>query len=351
MKCSAAFLCLSLLTLGGNEAVAQASASEVGRPLFELLGMMTERFSPRPGGTETFGGGDTTSDHFEAILREYCDRLGIEADIQNELFPERHLIEIRSPTIALIEEKFFRSPPDGVGPLYLDKTVFADATDQDLLRYVRGAYLRYGMDGVTASFAMGGLAAANKLREVGLVLSRLGCTDVRLYQTNLNWFGGGFRLLFEPSEIVARAIGAREKMTIEQVAEKGQVPLGDWIASRQIVWSESAWTDVEPPSTEILSFEPKLGDFGVLVTSLPDIDVDWQTELPAISTLVAERGMPGDGDQTYRISQLHFESSVKASGQAVFGDGGVILNPKGPAEFNVLKENGDWRIEEFSPGT
>jgi hypothetical protein len=200
-----------------------------GRTRFEVFGMLNEYASRVPDGAtiEGFYSSEVETRpavvaHFEELLREFCGEEHLAPKYEKKNYPQGGIAFV-SPPIAEVIDKYYRTGA-------LDESVFDDASDEDLLRYVAGAYLREGDRKKRAVLYMAN--AARKMRTVGVILARLGCKHVRMYSSRMKLIPTTYVLLFSPSPKVKTNLG---------------------------ILSEAALSDLGDPLDKVLSLEEEIG--------------------------------------------------------------------------------------------
>jgi hypothetical protein len=221
------FMAILLLSLTqALEAADKQQQPSHGRALFELLGMLDEYMGRHIDGktVESFGVNEkNVADRFEKVLREYCEEEGLKPDFQKQVDPSAEAIIFTSPVIAASLNNHFTNPRgDEYGGSYLDPVVFKDATQADLLRYVEGAYERFGRDKGRAVIYMAN--ESGKAEAVGEAMANLGCTRVRIY-ASVNTSPTSTVLLFSPSPVVRDALDIRSEPAPEQLGFHAKLEL------------------------------------------------------------------------------------------------------------------------------
>jgi hypothetical protein len=225
------FVVVSLSTILSSCATPQPGSSG-GRPRYELLGLLNE-YGGRPLSDpflveDFYGSEKAAANRFEKVLREFC---------ADESLPQNWLrvkekkeqgggILFGSKEItASINTSYSVSPHGGflgerVG--VLSKSTLRSASRADMLRYVAGAYIRYG-DLNSAHRAL--FSMANNYRKMCVVvyfLQRLGCSDIRFYVADT--IPAGLVLTFSPSAEVKAVTGIRREIRPDEL--KALFPFG-----------------------------------------------------------------------------------------------------------------------------
>ena len=185
----------------------EAPPAPPGKAKFELLGMLNEYIERRTDGKtiEKFYGDDLPIiPHFEEVLKQFCREEHLPAE-----YGPMQGGDLTSPAIASAIDKYYRNGT-------LDESVFNGASEEDLLRYVAGAYLRFGDEKKRSLFLM--YNAPEKMRTVGHVLAKLGCTKIRLYDSGYHLVPTTFVLLFSPSPKVKEKLGIRAEAVPGKIA-------------------------------------------------------------------------------------------------------------------------------------
>ena len=92
----------------------------------------------------------------------------------------------------------------------LDSRIFQDASQGEMLLFLKGVYGRYGSADMSSCIDMAN--APHKVTTIGNVLKRLGCSNVVIYV--LEWMPHSYAVHFEPSPIVLEQLEI-EKITLE----------------------------------------------------------------------------------------------------------------------------------------
>ena len=216
-----------------------APLAVAGHTRFEVFGMLDEYVGRFSDGQliETFSGGETAlAAHFERLLRAFCTEEGINPTFDKKVGQEG-CIMFFSPAIA---DAIDRHYTNGV----LDESVFDGVSDEDLLRYVAGAYLRLGDEKKSVIL---GANAVQKLHTVGLVLHRLGCSGVKLYCTR-DLVPTSVILVFRPSQRVKKRLGIQKEAAVSELAyfKKNILELVEEIPPNQATKPTS--TSATPPA-------------------------------------------------------------------------------------------------------
>ncbi len=198
--------------------IAATPHADTGHARFEIYGMLGEYESRYSDGKRIEGFDGTfqyylqetpLAAHFERLLRAFCAEEGINPKFDKKIESSGSItITFFSPAIAAAIDCHYI---DGS----LDRSVFDGASDEDLLRYAAGAYLRFGHDkinGITAGNAF------RKLHTVGLVLHRLGCSGVKLYYLK-ETVPTVVILVFSPSPRVKKRLGIQKEVAISEIVD------------------------------------------------------------------------------------------------------------------------------------
>lgn len=241
-------LCLGAL-LFSSSVLGKDQGSEHSQRLsrFELLGMLDEYGGRRlddPDCIENFYGSEVAAaERFEKVLGEFCTAEGLPKDWHRETDSVGHISFTGERIAAAINTSYFEDKRYGfgLGPVgVLSSKLMRSASRAEMLRYVVGAYKRYGdahgtfQDVKAAPRAF--FSTANNHSKFCVLtdfLSRLGCTHLRFYLDS----GGApsFCLLaFRPSDRVKAATGIRREITREEVrsidsgAKQTKLPRFSW---------------------------------------------------------------------------------------------------------------------------
>jgi len=222
--------------------IAPAPLAATGHTRFEVFGMLGEYVARDTDGIriEEFDGYYPTETgaaaHFEKLLRAFCAEEGINPTFDKKVGSEGDIIFF-SPAIAAVIDRHYTNGT-------LDESVFDGASDEDLLRYVAGAYLRFGDDKKRAVIVE--LNAGRKLHTVGIVLSRLGCSGVKLYYTT-NLVPASCVLVFSPSQRVKKRLGILKELAVSELTDHPD-DLELWVEIPPNQATNPTSTSVMPPA-------------------------------------------------------------------------------------------------------
>jgi len=178
-------------------------------PLFEIFGMLDEyitRFKyrggePEPNLIERFYPGEVKfADRFESLLGTHADLAGLKKDWTRKIGKQGH-IGFYSRDWSAMLNSFYIKVNNTVATL--DMKIFTAATENEMLRFLRGAYERFGAEDKSSNILM--YNAPFKTETIGLVLKKLGCRDVAVF-----WLGGmpaSYQVHFNPSSVVPKNLG------------------------------------------------------------------------------------------------------------------------------------------------
>jgi hypothetical protein len=186
-----------------------------GRPMDDAS--FIERFYPSEA---------AAADHFETVLRQFCVDESLPREWHRAKGSAGHITFSGGRIAAAINTSYSADARYGFG-LYrvgvLSRSVSRAASRPDMLRYVVGAYIRYGdCDGRLKNSKSAHRAffnMANNYSKVCILvdfLSRLGCTNIRYY-TSENTVPTSSFLSFSPSPEVRALTGIRHEMTPQEI--------------------------------------------------------------------------------------------------------------------------------------
>lgn len=211
--------CLTILTIiisaffsnaaSLQEAKPSWNEKHLTEPMFEILGLLGEyisRFSPytgvpMPDLIERFYPNEIEkADRLEALLGEHAVITGLKKDWRREIGKQGH-VWLYSQAWSAIVNSFYVKVEKKTATL--DAGIFDRATQAEMLRFLRGAYARYGSKDKGSTILMAN--APYKVTTISLVLKKLGCTAIAIYRTyrmpNL------FQAHFNPSPAVKEFLG------------------------------------------------------------------------------------------------------------------------------------------------
>lgn len=205
-------VCVLFAVLLGLPAVAHAGSRGAKRrqltpAMFEMLGLADEYISrfdyitgkPRPGLVESFYPHEIKlSQRYERLIKAHIKQSGVKLKYTRKVHGQGH-ISFHSPGLAATINSFYRLE----GKLAtLDHRHLFKASRKNQLRYLKGAYARYGRD-ASNLFAMAN--ATYKVTTIGRLLKKLGCTRVEVYTTRT--LPTGTDVFFVPGKRLARELG------------------------------------------------------------------------------------------------------------------------------------------------
>ena len=185
--------------------------------LFNILGMLGEYISrfyafngkPIPYYIIDFGPDDKSLiNYFEKCIEEYKMTCPVDFDYTKELKPYGY-IRFNSVKLVKIINAFYI---DINSTATLDSTIFNDASIDDMLNYIEGAYLRFGIKNKNR------IVIANayyKIKTIAMVLKKLGCTDVITY--SIFSIPTGNSVIFKPNKLV------RNRLKIKHILNKRDI--------------------------------------------------------------------------------------------------------------------------------
>jgi hypothetical protein len=203
--------------------------------MYHMLGMLDEYISrgnywtgrPKPNLVEGFYPGETElADYFEALMLQFRDETPFPFDYSRETGDQGHH-RFYSTELSELINSFYKGPNGYQGTLY--RKVFCEASEEDMLAYIEGAYMRYG-----ASYSIlndNYIDMANGTRKIvtiGYVLKTIGCDSVSVYVSSCEGCAPGISLvMFEPNQVVTDRLGIERVISIETLMEEHPTALGD----------------------------------------------------------------------------------------------------------------------------
>jgi len=202
--------------------VGGSSVHSRGNARFELLGMLDE-YGGRPlddaGSIERFYPAETAkADHFEKVLGEVCADESLPKDWLRDKENAGHIHFIGKVIAASINSSYVADSRYGFGGDavgVLAPSVLRSASKADMLRYIAGAYVRYGDDQSAHRAFFSAPNNGGKFCVLTDFLSRLGCDDIRFYDDQATPTGGV--LTFRPSAEVKAVTGISREITPEEL--------------------------------------------------------------------------------------------------------------------------------------
>jgi len=193
--------------------------------MYKLLGMLQEyisRFSyitgePYPDLVEFFfpypSSEAALADYFEEIILEYRAESQLQFEYTRETGSQGHVYFYSTELSSIINSFYIKA--DG-SLATLDRNVFCEASEENLLSYAEGAYMRFGIENKNLIEMPN---APYKMVTIGCVLKELGCSNVAVYipgpppPTAGGGGPGSYTLIFEPNELVINRLGIQEIVT------------------------------------------------------------------------------------------------------------------------------------------
>jgi hypothetical protein len=208
MKFRHLLLALIVLFFCDRAAVAGDIQKE-GRAKFEIFGMkdeylmlydaMLHDFDART--IERFYPSESVvAAHFDKLLPVYCAEEGIAPEFVKKVDADG-FISFISPTIANNIRSHYAKGA-------LKESELDGASPHDLLRYLLGAYIRYNYKQAAI------ISAANspyKAHNLAVILSNLGCSDVKLYTYNA--VPVSYLVIFSPTEDLRQKLGIHKEIS------------------------------------------------------------------------------------------------------------------------------------------
>jgi len=202
-------------------------------PMFEILGMLDEyfgRFDPytgrlNPDLIESFYPHEgKQADRLEELLRVHAALTGTDKDWEREIGSQGHIF-FHSQYLAKVINSFY------VKVEKIDSTlnpaIFDHATQEEMLRFLQGAYARFGLEDKSSAIMM--VNANYKIETIAMVLKKLGCTDVVIYE--LRGLPSQYQVYFNPTSLVKKKLGI-ETVVLEPRNDRFNYP--DWRVYQRI---------------------------------------------------------------------------------------------------------------------
>ena len=238
-----AFLSLSCLLItkedgGGKE----AKSRHLTAPMYEILGMLSEYLSrfnyytnePHPGLIESFYPKEMkVVERFEKLLADHADITGLREHWEKETGKQGHVRFMSSALADVINSFYVRiGMRYSVRAVYekrwvtLDPEVFASTAKDNMLRFLQGAYSRFGLPDKSSAIMMAN--APYKMETIASVLKKLDCSYVMVYV--LPSIPHRYQIHFSPSLEVRESLGIQRTVLIPEE----NFPNGDWRLFKKI---------------------------------------------------------------------------------------------------------------------
>ena len=213
-RCALILICVLLTGIQGP--VQADELSNGGRTKFEIFGMMNEYLmtcASFDGETiERFDSGEVdAAARFKELLPAYCKEEGIAQGFISQASSDGSVTFI-SPIIARSIRSHYEEGVFGHGTGALKESEFANASNLDLLRYLRGVYFRNNYKAAEVILAAN---ASSETHHAGVILSKMGCTGVRIYVNES--VPNTFALIFSPTPKLRKFLGIKNTVMLEDM--------------------------------------------------------------------------------------------------------------------------------------
>ena len=220
------FVVVLLGLLAGTGRAAEAPAKTVSKitpAMCEMLGMADEYISrfnyyngkPRPGFVEHFYPGESKlADVYQKLINDYRQESGAKFSCKRK--DDGH-VQFGSAVLAGIINSFYKTV-DKLATLDIKHLMGADRECR--LRYLLGAYRRYGKD---KSNVISMANAAHKIETIAAVLKKVGCPSAAQYFTET--IPTGNYVFFEPSKEISKLLGVENVIAFSKLAKKYEAKL------------------------------------------------------------------------------------------------------------------------------
>ncbi len=211
-------------------------------PMYEILGMLSEytsRFDcytgePHPGLVEMFYPAELDlADRFEKLLAAHAQITGMKRDWRRKIGKQGHVSFLSSLWANALNSFYVRVGKRWAGSsaveknwATLDPAIFSNASKEDRLRFLQGAYSRYGSKDKSSAIEMAN--ASFKVETIAGVLKKLACAHVTIFVLPL--LPHGYRVHFDPSPAVRERLGIQRTV----LAPKNDNRWGNWKLFKKI---------------------------------------------------------------------------------------------------------------------
>jgi len=187
--------------------------------MYKMLGMLNEyisRFSyvtgePYPDLVERGLPATELADYFEELILQFRDETQLSFEYTRETIDQRS-VNFYSTDFSEIINSFYIKPYGFSATL--DRNVFCDASEEDMLSYIESVYMRYGSEDKKNYIDMAN--APDKMITIGLVLQELGCDNVSVYRKT-EGTPTEYLVIFEPNELVANRLDIQRVLPVEEL--------------------------------------------------------------------------------------------------------------------------------------
>ena len=227
---------LFLLNANGESGEKAAKSRHLTAPMHEMLGMLNEYLSrfnyytnePHPSLIETFYPKETkVVERFEKLLADHAKITGMRRDWKKEIGKQGHVRFMSEAWADVINSFYVRIETRySVRAVYekqwatLDPEIFAGASRRNMLRFLQGAYSRFGLPDKSSSIMMAN--APYKMQVIADVLKKLGCSDVTIFV--LPSIPHLYQVHFAPCPVVREGLGIQRTVLFPEE----NFPNGDW---------------------------------------------------------------------------------------------------------------------------
>ncbi len=208
----------------------------------EILGMVSEYISrfnyytgePHPGLVERFYPAELDLvDRFEKLLAAHAQITGLKRDWRRKIGKQGHVSFLSSSWANELNSFYVRVGKRwaGASPVEknwatLDPAIFANASREEMLRFLQGVYSRYGSEDKSSAIEM--TNAPFKVETIAGVLKKLACAHVTIFV--LPSLPHGYRVHFDPSPAVRERLGIQGTF----LAPKNDNRCGNWKLFKKI---------------------------------------------------------------------------------------------------------------------
>jgi hypothetical protein len=205
-------------------------------PMYEILGILSEYISrfdcysgePHPDLLETFYPSELDlADRFEKLLAAHAQITGLKRDWRRKIGKQGHVNFLSSLWSNALNSFYVRvgkrwpgSSPVERNWATLDPAIFVNASREDMLRFLQGAYSRYGSKDKSSAIEMAN--ASFKVETIAGVLKKMACVHVTIFVLPL--LPHGYRVHFDPSPAVRELLGIQRTV----MAPKNDTRCGNW---------------------------------------------------------------------------------------------------------------------------
>ena len=199
--------------------------------MFKILGMLDRYIGSYAGGiyeelypdrlADFYSSHEDMADYFERLIQQFRDETQFPFEYTREVEDSGEII-FTSEELSKLINSFIINLWDRTSTL--DRNVFCDASEENMLSYIESAYMTTGseLSNLKENWIYV-LSGFDRFVTMGLVLKALGCNNVVIYQDTKSQFSD-YMVYFDPNELVEGRLGIERVLSpLEIMAEYPKV--------------------------------------------------------------------------------------------------------------------------------